>query len=148
MENFPNLVNQDIKILGTDISTKVLGEAEQGVYSEESVGPIPGLMLRKYFLKGQGRWEGHYLVKDELKKLIHFRRLNLMQPFPLSAAFDFIFCRNVMIYFDKPTREDLVARLAAQLLPGGYLFIGNAESLSGLKTTLKYVQPAIYRKVY
>ena len=71
-----------------------------------------------------------------------------MQPFPLSAAFDFIFCRNVMIYFDKPTREDLVARLAAQLLPGGYLFIGNAESLSGLKTTLKYVQPAIYRKVY
>ena len=137
---------KDVKILGTDISTKVLEEAEQGVYSADSVAPIGPSLLRKYFLKGHERWKGYYLVKDELKKLVSFRRLNLMEPFPLTVPFDFIFCRNVMIYFDKPTREKLVNRLSNQLVPGGYLFIGNAESLGGLKTGLKYVQPAIYQR--
>ena len=140
--------SRDVKILATDISTKVLAEGEQGIYSEDTVSPVPQIYLKKYFLKGQGRWNGHYLVREELKELISFRRLNLMQPFPLKGLFDFIFCRNVMIYFDKPTREELVAKLANQLQPGGYLFIGNAESLSGLKTTLKYVQPAIYQRVH
>jgi len=138
--------NKDIKILGTDISTKVLEEAEKGVYSADAVAPVEMTLLKKYFLKGQNSWKDHYLVRDELRDLISFRRLNLMEPFPLTAKFDFIFCRNVMIYFDKPTREALVSRLAGQLAPGAYLFIGNAESLSGLKTTLKYVQPAIYQK--
>lgn len=148
LEAISSVRGKDVKILGTDISTKVLDEAEQGVYSEESVAPIPDPLLKKYFLKGQGRWAGHYLVREELKELISFRRLNLMQPFPLKGLFDFIFCRNVMIYFDKPTREELVGKLAHQLQPGGYLFIGNAESLSGLKTSLKYVQPAIYQRVH
>jgi len=146
MEALGDIKNKDVKILGTDISTKVLEEAEQGVYSGESVAPVEPPLLKKYFLKGQNDWAGHYLVRDELRRLISFRRLNLMEPFPLTVKFDFIFCRNVMIYFDKPTREELVNRLAQQLAPGAFLFIGNAESLSGLKTPLKYVQPAIYQK--
>lgn len=146
LEALGSVRGKDIKILATDISTKVLGEAEQGVYSHEAVAPIPNPLLRKYFLKGHNRWEGYYSVRDELRHLISFRRLNLMEPFPLKGLFDFIFCRNVMIYFDKPTREDLVNRLGEQLAPGGYLFIGNAESLSGLRTKLQYVQPAVYQR--
>ncbi|MDT8446158.1 MAG: protein-glutamate O-methyltransferase [bacterium] len=146
LEALGSMAGKDVKILATDISTKVLGEAEQGVYNEEAVSPIAQPLLRKYFLKGHNRWAGYYSVRDELRHLISFRRLNLMEPFPLKGQFDFIFCRNVMIYFDKPTREDLVNRLGEQLLPGGYLFIGNAESLSGLKTNLQYVQPAIYQR--
>ena len=148
LEALGPLKGRDVKILGTDISTKVLAEAEQGIYSSETVAPVELSLQKKYFLKGHNRWEGYFLVKDTLRELISFRRLNLMEPFPLTAQFDFVFCRNVMIYFDKPTRETLVNRIAHQLAPGGYLFIGNAESLSGLKTPLKYVQPAIYQKSF
>ncbi|MDH3382399.1 MAG: hypothetical protein OEL54_06805, partial [Flavobacteriaceae bacterium] len=146
LENFGVKHHQDIKILATDISTKVLGEAESGVYSEDTVRPIPKSLLKKYFFKGHNEWDGFYLVKDELKQMVHFKRLNLMEKFPLTVLFDVIFCRNVMIYFDKQTREHLVNRLTQQLNPGGFLIIGNAESLSGLKTNLNYVQPAIYQR--
>ena len=142
IENF-----KDIKILATDISTKVLDDAEQGIYSTDVVSPIPALLLKKYFYKGYNNWAGRYLAKECLKDMVFFRRLNLMKKFPLTAKFDFILCRNVMIYFDKPTREDLVNRLAQQLAPGGHLIIGNSESLSGIRTDLKYVQPAIYQRV-
>ncbi len=138
---------KDVKILATDISTKVLGEAERAVYSADNTAPILPSLLKKYFLKGSGEWEGHFLVKDELKDLVHFKRLNLMEPFPLTIEFDVIFCRNVMIYFDKETREQLVGRMEKHLKIGGYLFIGNAESLSGLKHNYKYVQPAVYQRV-
>ncbi|PCI30738.1 MAG: hypothetical protein COB67_00890 [SAR324 cluster bacterium] len=147
LEHFGNNRSKNIKILSTDISTKVLDEAERGIYSTAQISPVPQPLLRKYFLKGSNQWSDHYLVKDCLKELTYFRRLNLMEKFPLSVTFDFIFCRNVMIYFDKITRERLVANLAEQLTRGGYLFIGNAESLSGIKTTLKYVQPAVYQKL-
>ncbi len=136
----------DVKILATDISTKVLDEGEQGVYAADMVAPIPQALLKKYFLQGQKEWKDYYLVKDELKQWVHFKRLNLMEPFPLSVQFDVIFCRNVMIYFDLETREDLVNRMERNLKPGGYLLIGNAESLSGLKHNYNYVQPAVYQK--
>lgn len=147
LNSLGNHLGKDIKILGTDISTKVLEEAERGIYTQEQIAPIPATLLQQYFLRGEGHWMGHYLVKDCLKEICYFRRLNLMEPFPLRALFDFIFCRNVMIYFDKATRESLVKRLSQQLQPGGYLFIGNAESLSGIQHDLKYVQPAVYQKV-
>lgn len=137
---------KDIKMLATDISTKVLEEAGKGIYSMEQVAPVPKFMLQKYFTKGTGEWGGLAQVKDILKNLISFRRLNLMEPFPLSIQFDYIFCRNVMIYFDEKTREDLVRRMSKFLKVGGHLFIGNAESLSGLKHDLKYVQPSVYLK--
>ena len=138
---------RDIKILATDISTKVLGEADQGVYNSDTVSPVPPSLLKKYFQKGAGIREGKFLVKDDLKKLVHFKRLNLMEPFPLTIEFDIVFCRNVMIYFDKETRENLVNRMERHIKIGGYLFIGNAESLSGLKHNYKYVQPAVYQRV-
>jgi len=138
--------NRDVKILATDISTKVLAEAEQAVYSSEMVRPIPAPLLKKYFLKGHNESEGKYQVKDELKKWVHFKRLNLTEPLPLSIEFDYIFCRNVMIYFDQVTRESLVCRMEPFIKRGGHLFIGNAESLSGLTHPYKYVQPAIYQR--
>ena len=146
LEHLRDAKDKDIKILATDISTKVLAEAEAGVYSEELVRPIPVAQLKKYFYKGHNQWNGYYMVKEQLKELVSFRRLNLMEPFPLKAQFDVILCRNVMIYFDKETRERLVERLARQLTAGGIFIIGNAESLSGIKTSLKYLQPAIYQK--
>ena len=139
--------SRDVKILATDISTKVLAEGEQGIYSEDTVSPVPQIYLKKYFLKGHNEWQGYYSVKDELKQWVHFRRLNLMEPFPLSIEFDYVFVRNVMIYFDKETRESLVNRMEKHLKVGGYLFIGNAESLSGLKHNYKYIQPAVYQRV-
>ncbi|MBF0353344.1 MAG: protein-glutamate O-methyltransferase [SAR324 cluster bacterium] len=142
----PFPVNSDIKILATDISNKVLDMAEAGVYAADKISAVPMALRRKYFLQGTGQWEGCYLVKDELRSFIRFRRMNLMEPFPLKALFDVIFCRNVMIYFDKPTQERLIQKLANQLRPGGYLLIGHSETLSGISSSLKYIQPSIYRK--
>lgn len=138
--------NKDVKILATDISTKVLEEAEKAIYTEEVVQPIPKHILKKYFLKGHNEWDNQYLVKDELRKWVHFKRLNLTEPLPLSIEFDYIFCRNVMIYFDQKTRENLVCRMEPHLKRGGYLFIGNAESLSGLTHPYKYIQPSVYQR--
>lgn len=146
LEFFDQNKQIDIKILATDISTAVLQEAQMGIYSDEQIKPIVPHMLRKYFYKGYNRWKNCYLVKDEVKELIRFRHLNLNKSFPLQSSFDFIFCRNVMIYFDKPTRTDLVSRLSKQIVGGGYLMIGNAESLSGISSDLQYVQPSIYQK--
>lgn len=146
LEHQSNVHHKDIKILATDISTRVLDSAEAGVYSSERIVGVPDALKRKYFLKGSNTWEGHFLVKDSLKNLIRFRRLNFMEKFPLSVQFDVIFCRNVMIYFDKPTQERLIEKFSNQLAPNGYLLIGHSESLSGIHTNLHYVQPTIYQK--
>lgn len=138
--------NKDVKILATDISTKVLDEGEKGQYSSKILEPIAPQLRQKYFKRIPSQWDDLYEVSDQLKSLIRFRRLNLMEDFPLRAKFDFIMCRNVMIYFDKPTQERLVNRLAEYIEPGGYLFIGHSESLIGVKTDLKYVQSSIYRR--
>jgi len=147
LEYFGLSHHKDVKILATDISTKVLNEAELAIYTHNQVDAIPGNLLRKYFLKGHDKQKGQYLVKDNLKNMVHFKWLNLMKPFPFNSKFQIVFCRNVMIYFDKPTREMLVEKIRTYLAPGGYLMIGNAESLSGLDTRLKYIQPAVYQRV-
>jgi chemotaxis protein methyltransferase CheR len=102
--------------------------------------------LRQYLLRGDGEWKDWYLVKKELRAAISFQRLNLMEQFVNLTTFPLIFCRNVMIYFDRTTQEELVGRLSNRLEPGGYLFIGHSESLNGVQHGLQYVQPAIYRK--
>jgi chemotaxis protein methyltransferase CheR len=135
-----------IRILGADISTRVLHTAQAGVYPSERVMGMPPEQLRRYFLKGEGKRQDWYLVKKQFRTAVSFLRLNLMEDFSHLGRFPVIFCRNVMIYFDRETQQGLVNRLAAQLEPGGYLFIGHAESLGAIDQPLEYVQPALYRK--
>ena len=136
----------DVRIQATDISTRVLAAARKGIYSAERVAALPPDWLRRFFLRGEGKSQGLYRVKPDLAAKIEFRRVNLMDPFPDSVAFQVIFCRNVMIYFDQRTQEDVVNRLAACLEPGGYLFVGHAESLTAVRHDLQYVKPAVYQK--
>jgi chemotaxis protein methyltransferase CheR len=135
-----------VRILATDISTRVLAKAGQGIYPAERFEGLPVLQLRRFWLRGEGDWAGCYRAKKELRALVEFRRLNLLEAVPQVGHFPLIFCRNVMIYFDKPTQQRVVERLAWCLDPGGYLLTGHAESLNGIEHGLKYVQPAVYRK--
>jgi chemotaxis protein methyltransferase CheR len=145
-DQFGAEVFRKVRILATDISTKALAAAKSAVYPAERFSGVPPAWLRQFLLRGEGRWEGHYRVKPEVRGQIEFARLNLVEPFSQPNLFPVIFCRNVMIYFDKATQETLVNRLAACLEPGGHLFIGHAESLNRVRHALTYVRPAIYRK--
>jgi chemotaxis protein methyltransferase CheR len=137
----------DWRILATDISTRMLSAAQQGIYRRERVKLPEPAWLRAYFQKGVGAWENHFRVKASLRERVQFRHLNLMDwPYNFSEPFHVIFCRNVMIYFDRPTQEQLVPRLAGELVPGGYLVVGHSESLVGINHGLKCVQPSIYQR--
>ena len=133
-------------ILATDISTKVLRIAEAGIYPQEKIKNIPIPILKKYFQIGSGHSEGHYRVKSEIKSMIDFQRFNLMHNFTAQAHFDIIFCRNVMIYFDKQTQGVLVNKFYDSLRNGGYFFVGHSESLTGLKHQFNYIEPSVYQK--
>jgi chemotaxis protein methyltransferase CheR len=131
----------------SDISTRVLEIARQGVYDAERLAGVTPEMLRRYFQKGTGKWEGHFRVKDSMRRRVAFHHLNLLEAnYPFSKPFQVIFCRNVMIYFDRPTQETLVKYLSDRLVPGGHLLVGHSESLSGVKHNLRLVQPAVYVK--
>lgn len=136
----------DLKIFSTDLSSKVLKMAAEGIYPQEKIRSVPVPVVRKYFLRGDNEWKGYVKVKSSLKKHIFFERLNLMETFSFSESFDCIFCRNVMIYFDKPTQAALLGRFFHYLSPGGALLIGHSESLAGIQHSFCYVKPAIYRK--
>ncbi len=145
-EHFPTLSGWDWSVLATDISTKALGAAMQGIYPAQKLGPLPAQWQRSYFQKGRNTWEGHYRIKPALAERIIFRQINLLKPYEFNDSFAVIFCRNVMIYFDRPTQEELMNRLSQHLLPGGYLIVGHAESLTGLSVPLQRVSPSIYHK--
>ena len=137
---------RDFRILATDISTRVLGIAKRGVYAVDRFSDLPDPWRKAYLLRGAGDCKGLFKFKPELIGRITFERLNLIQPFPHRKLFNVIFCRNVMMYFDKGTQQDIVKRLSACLETGGYLFVGHSESLTGVEHELKYVRPATYRK--
>lgn len=142
---------EKIRILATDISTRMLRVAEEGVYGLERIAPLPARLREQYFepwTNGRGgrRRESACRVKPEIRQMVHFRRLNLVQPFPSIGPFPYIFCRNVMIYFSQETRMQIVTKLLQKLTPDGYLLVGYAEGLSGLEADTDYVKPAIYRK--
>lgn len=135
-------------IEATDISTRVLARAEAAIYDAGKLEPVPRELLRRYFQRGSGEWEGHFRVKEALRERITFRHLNLLQPeYPFPSRFHVIFCRNVMIYFDRPTQEKLVAKFTDQLEPGGHLIVGHSESLGNIRHSLRLLQPTIYQKV-
>ncbi len=130
----------------SDISTRVLDFAAKGIYDRDRLQQVRPEWHRKYFQKGERQMEGYFRIRPELSAKIKFHRVNLFAPtFPWTEKFHVIFCRNVMIYFDRQTQEELVGRLAQHLLPGGYLLIGHAESLAGVKHPYHSVKPAIYR---
>ncbi|MGC4076097.1 MAG: protein-glutamate O-methyltransferase CheR [Rubrivivax sp.] len=144
----------DVRLLATDICTRVLKQAEAGVYPKAKLQGIPP-EFRNRFLQPVNARAGRnaapgsdqlMTMSQELRQRIRFRYLNLMTPWPFSGPFDFIFCRNVMIYFDKPTQEKLVNRYWDLLEPGGLLFTGHSESLTGINHKFKYVKPTIYQK--
>ena len=140
------LENTDTRILATDISTRVLEHAVAGVYTQDRLAGIPPHLLRRSFQQIQGRTSG-YRVVPALQELVTFKRLNLSQPpYPLQGPLDVIFCRNVMIYFDNALRAKLLADFHRLLRPGGYLLVGHAENLSGLKHAFQTVHPAVYQK--
>ncbi|KKO18699.1 MAG: protein-glutamate O-methyltransferase [Candidatus Brocadia sp.] len=146
-ERIEQLSKWDIKILATDLSTRVLKKATQGIYAKERLRDIPLQMLNTYFKKESHNLKDCYQINDFLKGLIAFRRLNLTDEiFPFKGQFDFIFCRNVMIYFDKQTQSELVSKFYKHLAPEGYLFIGHSESLAGTETRFRYVRPTVYQK--
>jgi len=136
-----------VSLLCTDIDTKVLQKAQRGVYDAECKG-LSLERLKRHFLKGTGRNEGSIRVKPELAKMPQFRVFNLMSPqwSGLGEAFDIVFCRNVMIYFDNDVRQALVSEMERLVRPGGLVFVGHAETLSGLKTSLQVVTPSVYRR--
>ncbi|MGC9195043.1 MAG: CheR family methyltransferase [Syntrophobacteraceae bacterium] len=135
----------DFRILATDISTRVLETASRGIYSAEKVEKVPAALRQAYLQKVGGQGNTDFQISPRIKRLITFYRLNLKEPYPFKGPFDFIFCRNVMIYFDKRTQEELVNKMAAFLSKGGYFCVGHSESLTGLNHKLSHVQPAIYR---
>ncbi len=141
-----NPADMDIKILGTDISTSVLQKAVSGIYSQDTIINISESDRKKFFHKFKQGNDYYYQVKDSVKNLITFRRLNLMESFPFKEIFDVIFCRNVMIYFDRPNQEVLVKKFYNCLKPGGLFMIGHSESLTCLKQPFEYIMPTIYIK--
>lgn len=145
-DELDGLSGPPFRILATDISTRALDLARAAVYPADRFEQPAAPWLRKYLLRGEGKWHGHYRVKPEMRKMVEFQRLNLIEPISHQRQFSLIFCRNVMIYFDKLTQEAVVKKLTDWLEPGGYLFVGHAESLTGVQHQLRYVQPAVYTK--
>ncbi|MCK9363691.1 MAG: protein-glutamate O-methyltransferase [Syntrophales bacterium] len=135
-----------VRILATDISTTVIKKAAAGIYPADKVKNIPAPLLNKYFQRGAGERAGYLRVKKEIRTMVNFKLFNLMQSPPSEVHFDFIFCRNVMIYFDKQTQQRLVGNFFNSLKKGGYFFIGHSESLTGLSHSFKYVEPSVYKK--
>lgn len=133
------------KVLATDISNTVLAKAQKGVFASEVVRPIAEDLRRKFLMRSRDPASKQVRVVPELRQAIEFRRLNLMEDFGLSELMDAIFCRNVIIYFDRATQERLLLKFSRQLVRGGYMFMGHSEALHNMDIGLEAVAPALYR---
>ncbi|MFP5228972.1 MAG: CheR family methyltransferase [Acidobacteriota bacterium] len=137
------------RILATDISTKVLARAEAAVYSTDVVEPVPPLLRRKYLMRSREPGADRVRVVPELRRLVEFRRLNFMDAdYGIEERAEGIFCRNVLIYFDRATQEKILRKLTSHLKPGGYLFVGHSETLHDMNLPLEALGPALYRKLH
>jgi chemotaxis protein methyltransferase CheR len=144
-EAISDLAQWDVGILATDLSTRMLQVCREGRFPADRLREMPSnLVLENFTCLGGGRRQ--YQVSDALRRMVHFARLNLMGSWPMTGQFDVIFCRNVMIYFDKPTQERLIERFWNQMVRGGMLFIGHSESLAGVRHRFRYVRPTVYEK--
>ena len=138
----------DAKILATDIDSNVLAAGKNGVYDERRIEDIPKKFKEKYFHKGVGVNKSKVKVDKELSKLITFKQLNLLHDWPMKGPFDIIFCRNVIIYFDKETQQELFARYYEMLTPGGLLILGHSENLGPYQAHFDNVGRTIFRKSF
>jgi chemotaxis protein methyltransferase CheR len=138
------LRGQDVRVLATDLDSNVLAHAKEGIYEEARFEKMPAARREQFFTNvGPGRWR----VKEAVRGLITFNQLNLMNAWPMRGPFDVIFCRNVVIYFDKPTQRELFARMAALQRPGDLLFIGHSESLFRVSESYELVGKTVYRRL-
>jgi len=137
----------DVKLLATDLNTEVVAHGQHGVYGKDRITGIPPNLVKKYLDPvTDEKGKPAYRMKEQLRRMVTFRHLNLFSEWPFRNKFNYIFCRNVMIYFDRPTQEGLINKYYDVLAPGGYLFIGHSESLSGVNHRFEYVKPTIYMR--
>lgn len=137
----------DIKILATDLDANVVEHAKAGIYGTDRVSALPKAVINKWFTKGRGAKSGLLRLKPELREMITFKRLNLLHSWPMKGSFDVIFCRNVVIYFDKATQKQLFDRYADILSPDGHLFIGHSETLYKVSDRFSPIGNTIYRRM-
>jgi chemotaxis protein methyltransferase CheR len=147
LRDFPELDRWDVKILATDLDSNVLERARQGVYRMDQLEKVTEAKRKRWFLRGDDNNLGQVKIRPGLKSRIYFRQLNLMAPWPMQGQFQVIFCRNVVIYFDKARQKELFQRFADILIPEGYLFIGHSENLFGVSDRFRSIGRTIYRKV-
>jgi chemotaxis protein methyltransferase CheR len=145
LENVPS--DWEIKILATDLDTNVLSSAAAGVYTSDKVEGLVQTILKRWFKNGKGNNANKVKLNQQCQSVIRFKQLNLMQDWPIKNNFDFIFCRNVLIYFDKETKQFLTQRYSQLLATGSFLFIGHFESLHQLDTDFKMIGKTMYKKV-
>lgn len=145
-ETIPDNLGWDVKILATDLDTNVIATGNEGVYSLERVNGLPAATLKRWFYKGSGSRAGMVKASRELRDMIMFKPLNLMGDWPVKSGVDIIFCRNVVIYFDKPTQRILFGRYADILKPDGYLFVGHSETLYKVSDRFKLLGKTIYKR--
>ncbi len=145
-EEVPDVNLRDVRMLATDISHRMLEIAREAVYEKDILGDISPQFLNKYFTCVRTKPSRAYKVNHDVRSIVKLAWLNLIEDWPMAGPFNMIFCRNVMIYFDKPTRQRLIQRFWDILEPGGYLLVGHSESLTGSSHKFSYVQPAVYLK--
>lgn len=146
LDRVPIAQHGRIRLLASDLSTQAVRTARIGVYPLERVAHVPRASLRRYFERGIGEQEGLVRVNRSVRRLIDFRRLNLIETDHLGATFDFIFCRNAMIYFDRASRQRVISMLERHLAPDGYLFLSHSEGLSEIDHRLQWCVPGVYRR--
>jgi chemotaxis protein methyltransferase CheR len=147
MDRFAEANRMEYGILATDIDTEVLETARRGIYPAEQVDPVPSMLRQRYVAASRDRKAATVRIAPELRSAIGFARLNLMDThYPVGEPMDIIFCRNVLIYFDKPTQEAVVRRLCDCLRPGGYLFLGHSESIAGMDLPVKTVSYTVFER--
>lgn len=145
-EVIPDIDKRDIRILATDIDTNVVQAAASGIYQEQRIDGLDEKRCRRWFQRGKGAHSGMVRVDPALQKMITFRQLNLMKDWPMQGLFDVIFCRNVVIYFDKPTQRVLFERFANITHAESHLFIGHSETLSNISESFQLIDKTIYKR--
>ncbi|AXV16952.1 chemotaxis protein CheR [Neorhizobium sp. SOG26] len=140
--------DRDYFILATDLSTDVLQKAQRGIYQSDILAPVPTEMMRKYVMQPADKRRSEMRIHPTLRSKVGFARLNLMDDkYPVGEPQHLIFCRNVLIYFDKPTQNHVLSRLCDNLLPGGYLFIGHSETATGFDLPIKQVANTVFKRI-
>lgn len=147
LKEFGKMENWDCKLLATDLDSKVLAHGQNGVYDAERIESLDPALRKRWFQRDKSQPDV-VRVRPELQRLVSFKRLNLLEPWPMHGPFDFIFCRNVVIYFDQPTQSNLFDRYADLLADKGYLFIGHSESLQRSCERFRPVGKTVYQKLY